>query len=173
MRPDGIAENLGGIANDSNKGTATFATASRDFALMITAEPIVTVRGPGELVVFFSGTPKSKDAQPRAFNFAGLSDRGGRVSTDNDSIAGMTFKGTKTPLALIQAEKAVELLDRFDARNFDRSGYEQAMTSIAEARELKGKKQADAAARAIVAAGQALSKTATMMEAAEKAANEA
>jgi outer membrane protein OmpA-like peptidoglycan-associated protein len=87
VSPDGTYENLGGIANeDVVKATATYSTAKRDFAMMITAEPIRTVRTPGALVVFFSGTPGQKDVQPTGFTFGGLSDRGYVVS-----LSGVAF----------------------------------------------------------------------------------
>jgi len=169
--PDGSVENLGGIANDgAPKGTARYATARREFALMITAEPIMTVRTPGDLVVFFSGTPAAKDVRPTGFTFGGLSEREGLVSHENDSIAGMTYKqDKKNPLPLIQAEKAMELLDRFDARDFDPDTYDGAMAALTEARDLKGKEQLDAANRSVVLAGQALNRTAQMMEAEQEA----
>ena len=78
VRPDGTVENLGGIANDGpQSGKAAYSTTQRDFALMITAEPIVSVSGtPGDLVVFFSGTPAVKNVTTRrGFTFGGLSDR--------------------------------------------------------------------------------------------------
>ena len=169
--PDGTFENVGGIANDdAAKGTASFSTAKRDFAMMITAEPIVTVRTPGELVVFFSGTPGQKDVQPTGFTFGGLSDRGGKITSEKDSIAGMSYTADKkNPLALIQAEKAIELLDRFDAKKYDEKMTGDAEAALAEARDLKGQKQLDASKRTITFAGQALSKTVQMVEAAKAA----
>ncbi len=118
VSPDGTVENLGGIANDgSDKGEATFSTGQRDFAMMINAEPILGVRTPGDLVVFFSGTPSMKGAKPTGFTFGGLATREGLVTREHESIAGMTYKvDKKNPLQLIQAEKAIELLDRFDAQ---------------------------------------------------------
>ena len=84
------------------------------------------------------------------FTFGGLSEREGLVSHENDSIAGMTYqKDKKNPLPLIQAEKAMELLDRFDAEDFDPDTYDGAMTALTEARDLKGKEQLDAANRSV------------------------
>ena len=170
ISPDGTFENIGGIANDEATGVATYSTAKRDFALMITAEPIVMVRTPGELVVFFSGTPMRKDVQPTGFTFGGLSDRQGHIKSERDSIAGMSYEvDKKNPLALIQATKAVELMDRFEAKKFDASTYDEAQAVFAEARDAKGQKRLDASKRTITLAGQALSKTVQMMEAAKAA----
>jgi outer membrane protein OmpA-like peptidoglycan-associated protein len=173
VAPDGRVENVGGIANDGEKGTGTYATAKRDFALMITAEPIATVRRPGELVVFYSGTPSAKNVRPTAFTFSGLSDRRDLIKADRDSIAGLTWEKGKIPLALTQAEKAVELLNRFEAKQYDERAYEGAVNALAEAREVKGNKQIDAAKRSVIFAGQALSQTADMRKAEEKAAQAA
>jgi len=168
VAPAGTVENLGGIANSVDKGTTSFSTAKRDFALMITAEPIKTVRSPGELVVFFSGTPSSKDATPNGFTFGGLSDRKGMIKNDTDSIAGMSYKpDKKNPIELIQAEKAVELMDRFDAKEYDADTYGKAAAALAEARDGKGQKQLDASKVTVTLAGQALSKTLQMKQAAE------
>jgi len=168
--PDGTFENVGGIANEEAKGVATYATAKRDFALMITAEPIVTVRTPGELVVFFSGTPGRKDVQPTGFTFGGLSDRQGHIEIERNSIAGLSYQVDKdNPLPLIQAKKAIELMDRFEAKKYDASTYDEAVAFFAKARGLKGQKRIDACKRTITLAGQALSKTVQMLEAAETA----
>ena len=174
---DGSADNLGGIGGETDKGAVSFSTARRDFAMMITAEPLATVQTPGQHVVFFSGTPTVKNLEFTAFTFAGLSDRQGEIDFGRESIAGLTYKpDNKNPLGLIQAEKAAELLARFEAANYDRAGYDKAMAALTEARQTKGQKRLDAADRAIEAAGQALHKTAGMMKsekAAAKAAQEA
>ncbi len=157
--PDGKAQNLGGIANVEDKGNETYLTPMRDFALIVTAEPMVTVQTPGEVVVFTSGTPASKKVQVKAFSFNGLSAREGHITVEHDSIAGMNYKKGDKSLALIQAEKAVELMDRFEAKNYDPKAYDGAMTAIAEARDKGGQKQLDASQRTVVLASQALVKT--------------
>lgn len=170
VSPDGTVENIGGIANDEATGVATYSTGKRDFALMITAEPIVAVRTPGELVVFFSGTPMRKDVQPTGFTFGGLSDRQGHIKSERDSIVGLSYEADKkNPLALIQARKAVELMDRFEAKKYDASMVDEALAVFAQARDAKGQKQLDACNRTITLAGQALSKTVQMIEAAKAA----
>jgi len=175
VSPDGSVENVGGVANDGiDKGALKFSTAKREFAMMITAEPIRSVRSPGNMVVFFSGTPAVKDLKITAFTFGGLSDREGLVSVERDSIAGMTYKvDKKHPLALIQAEKAGELLKRFDASTYDSTGYDTAMSALNEAHELKGSAQLEAAERSLVASGQALRKTGDMLKMEAQAAMEA
>ncbi|MCZ6649314.1 MAG: OmpA family protein [Acidobacteria bacterium] len=175
VSPDGVAENLGGIANDGvEKGKMQYSTPKRDFAMIITAEPIATVRGPGALVVFFSGTPSDKNVTLKAFTYGGLAEREEYISSDRESIAGMTYTPEKKrSLPLIQAEKAVELLDRFEAGNYDRKNYDGAVATLAEAQGVKGGKQVDAAQRSLVMAGQALSQTARMMEAEAEAAKQA
>jgi outer membrane protein OmpA-like peptidoglycan-associated protein len=175
VAPDGTVENLGGIANDGNvKGEATFSTGQRDFAMMINAEPILGVQTPGDLVVFFSGTPATKNVQPTGFTFGGLSTREGLLTREHESIAGMTYKvDKKNPLELIQAEKAIELLERFDAQQFDPATYEKATAAMLQAREAKGQAVIDSSQQVVILAGQALRKTVRMIEAEELAAVEA
>lgn len=172
---DGTVQNLGGIANDgSDSGKMQYSTPKRDFALMITAEPIVTVSGPGDLVVFFSGTPATKKVTLSAFTFRGLAEREDYIKRDHESIAGMTYKPEKNKsLELIQATKAVELLDRFEAKEYDQNGYTGAVDALSEAQSLKGSKQVDAAKRSLVMAGKALNKTTRMKEAERAAAEKA
>jgi outer membrane protein OmpA-like peptidoglycan-associated protein len=88
------------------------------------------------------------------------------VSNDNDSIAGMTHKSDKkNPLELIQARKAVELLDRFDAKKYDAATYDKAVAALAEAEGNKSAKRIEASKRSVMLSGQALSKTKQMMDA--------
>jgi outer membrane protein OmpA-like peptidoglycan-associated protein len=175
ITPAGDASNLGGIANDGvDKGKMTYSTPLRDFALIITAEPIVSVRGPGDLVVFFSGTPSAKNVTLKAFTYSGLAERDEYISHDKDSIAGLTYTPEKKrSLQLIQSEKAVELLNRFEAEKYDKKGYDSAVAALAEAQEVKGDKQVAAAQKSLVMAGQALSQTVRMKEAEAKAAKQA
>jgi outer membrane protein OmpA-like peptidoglycan-associated protein len=80
----------------------------------------------------------------------------------------MSYKpDKKNPIELMQAEKAVELLARFDATTYDADTCDKAEASLAEARDAKGQKQIDAAKVTVTLAGQALSKTVQMKEAEE------
>ncbi|HET6278624.1 MAG TPA: OmpA family protein [Candidatus Polarisedimenticolia bacterium] len=174
VAPDGTVENLGGIGNIEDKGTAVFSTPKRTFAIMITAEPIATVRNPSDLVVFTSGVPADKAAQPSAFNFTGLLPREGQVTRERDSIAGQTYKKGEVALPLIQAGKAVELMDRFGAKQYDAGSYDKAMAAFREAqKEKKGKKMEDASTRTIELAGQALVETFGQRQAQAEAAQQA
>lgn len=171
---DGTVENLGGIANIEDKGTAVYSSPKRAFAFMVTAEPIATVRNPSDLVVFTSGVPADKDAKPSAFTFGGLQPREGLITRERDSIAGQTYKKGEVALPLIQAGKAVELMDRFEAKQHDADSYGQAMASFREAQEeKKGKKMEDASMRAIEMAGQALVETFGQRQAQEEATRQA
>ncbi len=174
VAPDGSVQNLGGIANLNDKGTGVFSSPKRAFAIMITAEPILTVRNPSDLVIFTSGTPADKKVQPSAFTFDGLQPREGLVTRERDSIAGQKYEKGEVPIALLQAGKAIELMDRFEAKKYDADNYAQAMTAFREAQEKeKGKKMEDASMRAIELAGQALVQTFGHRLAREEAAKEA
>ena len=174
VAPDGSVQNLGGIANLNDKGTGIYSSPKRAFAIMITAEPILTVRNPSDVVVFTSGTPADKKVQPSAFTFDGLQPREGLVTPGRDSIAGQKYDKEDGEIALLQAGKAIELMDRFEAKKYDADRYGQAMVAFREAQEKgKGKKMEDASMRAIELAGQALGETFGHRLAQEEAAKEA
>ena len=174
VTPDGGVQNLGGIANLNDKGTGLYSSPKRAFAIIITAEPILTVRNPSDVVVFTSGTPADKKVQPSAFTFDGLQPREGLVTPGQDSIAGQKYDKKDGEIALLQAGKAIELMDRFEAKKYDPDSYGQSMAAFREAQEKeKGKKMEDASMRAIELAGQALVETFGHRQAEEEAAKEA
>jgi outer membrane protein OmpA-like peptidoglycan-associated protein len=147
VSPDGTVENLGQIAAVKEKGTELYTTRKRDFALMVTAEPIATVSQPSELVVLLSGAPKEKDVRPVPITHSGLQEREGMVTRERDSIAGLKYKD-KTPLMLVQAQKAVQLAERFEGPKYNPDAYKKAQDALAQATEMKGKgKEAEAASR--------------------------
>jgi len=144
---DGSVENLGPIASIKDSGTELYTTRRREFALIVTAEPIVTVNKPSDLVVLLSSAPKDKDIRPVPITHTDLQDRKGLVTRGQESIAGLKYKG-KTPLMLLQAQKAVELAERFEGSKYNPEAYAKAQQALAEATEKKGKGEAaEAAAR--------------------------
>ncbi len=144
---DGSVENLGPIASVKSSGTELYTTRKREFALMVTAEPIVTVNQPSDMVVLLSSAPKDKDIRPLPITHNDLQDREGLVKHEHDSIAGLKYKG-ETPLMLLQAQKAVELAERFEGSKYNPEAYGKAQQALAEATQKKGKGEAaEAAAR--------------------------
>ena len=168
---DGTVENLGPIASTKEGGTELYTTRKREFAMMVTAEPIATVSQPSDLVVLLSGAPKDKAVRPTPFTHEGLQEREGLVTRERDSIAGLKYT-SKTPLMLVQAEKAVQLAERFEGPKYDPDAYGQAQAALAEATEKKGKGEAAEAAaqRAIESADRAIREAFRQKEAAAAAA---
>jgi outer membrane protein OmpA-like peptidoglycan-associated protein len=134
VTPAGVAENLGGIANLEKSGTETFSTPKKDFALMITAEFIATVRIPGDLVVYTSGPAELKGAKLTPFTFNAFKDKSAWIKHTQDSIVGLTYKD-KAPLALMQAKKSVELADRVSASKYDADSVQKAKASLQTAND--------------------------------------
>lgn len=158
VTPDGGAEALGEIGMRDTSGSGRFSTARKDFAMMVTAEPLPTVRRPGELVVFTSGASESKAARTESFTYSGLIAREG-IAVGNASIKGMAFKGSEPPI-LIAARKGVELVERYGAASFAPEAFERAKMELASATSSinGGSKSAgyDYARRSIEGSSQAL-----------------
>jgi len=168
VTPAGVAENLGGIANMEKSGTATLATPKKDFALMITAEFMPTVRYPGDLVVYTSGPVELKGAKLTPFTFSGFKDRSALIKSEKDSIVGLTYKD-KAPLALMQAKKSVEIADRVSAAKYDAASVQQAKASLQTANDRLSKdwndtKGLEAAGATLEYSTRALTKWATQTE---------
>ena len=55
VTPEGVAQSLGELpVRQDRSGEATFSTPAKQFALMVTAEPLPAVRRPSDLVAFIS-----------------------------------------------------------------------------------------------------------------------
>lgn len=172
VSPDGEAENLGEIGSTGTDGSGRFITRKKDFALIVTAEPLYAVRRASELVVFTSLPAKSKWAKNTPFTFNKMITREG-ISAGNGSIKGMTFKASE-PSVLIQARKAMELVERFGAEKYNPQGIEQARVALASATaSFKGGTKSagnDYARRSIELSSQALTAWIEDMEAQAEAA---
>lgn len=173
ITPAGEVENLGQVATSDKNGSSRFATAKKDFALVITAEPLAPVSNPSDILIFYSGAPAPKDAKSRTFAFAGLVDKSELFTCKNKSIRGMSYSNT-TPVTLLQAQKAVELAERFKTDLVLPEAVKSAKSALAQATNLLTEKGAgnkagqDSARRAVEFASQALKEHFRIVE--EKAA---
>ncbi len=173
ITPAGEVENLGQVATSDKNGSSRFATAKKDFALVITAEPLAPVSNPSDILIFYSGAPAPKDAKSRTFAFAGLVDKSELFNCKNKSIRGMSYSNT-TPVTLLQAQKAVELAERFKTDLVLPEAVKSAKSALAQATNLLTEKGAgnkagqDSARRAVEFASQALKEHFRIVE--EKAA---
>jgi outer membrane protein OmpA-like peptidoglycan-associated protein len=167
VSPDGSVQNLGALgSNGKSHGRRKLATPWRDFALMITAEPIKSVTSPGEQVAFFSAASASRKVTPHAFTFTEFAtERGKLVKVEHESIAAMTYKrDRKHALWLIQAEKAAELLDRLKAKEANPEAYAGAKEALEVAKAKRGRKQKDASILTVELSGEAFRSLGRLVE---------
>ena len=111
---DGVAENLGELAVNEAKGSQKFSTGQKDFALLVSAEPIAGAPQISRLVVLTSGAAKDKAAKstPFAFNRFGNDYYQNLVKPGNPSIADFApYKPGAEPVELWKARKIVEMAD--------------------------------------------------------------
>jgi len=132
VTPDGAAYNLGELPVRQNmSGTANFSGAYMQFALMVTAEPLPIVRRPSDLVAFISMPSTAKAAKNTPFEFGAY-----RMETkrSTESIADSVYKN-KAPVELLQARKAVELMDRYQAEKYAATPAQDAKASLTQAED--------------------------------------
>lgn len=193
---DGVTENLGEvvIVQKGASGSQKFSTGKKIFALMITAEPLMVVFKPTDLVLFTSGQVQSAKVRNIPFTFNGFREG---FKPALETIAGIQYND-ETPVAIKQAQKALEFADSFKAgdvnpsamrdaniafnqanNTYKQGGSQKVITDFARRavelaaqaiRDTYKKNEADAAAAA--AAKQAAEKAA-LQERAAKAASEA
>lgn len=171
VTPDGTTDNLGEVVADkkSSSGTVQGFIGKKTFALMVTAEPFATVTRPTELVVFVSGENQGLNIANTPFTFKDFAtDYKGAL----DSISGVQYND-KTPAAVKQAMKALEIAGKIGAAEINPKALAQAQAAFAKAQASTGDKKAmaDQARVAAQLAAQAIKDTVKVKE--EQAAAEA
>jgi len=173
VQRDGLYENLGEVIVSESDDSGSFEGSStlKIFGLMITAEPFATVRKPSDMVIFTAAQPDRSKAPSDMFKFSGFKPA---YKSDKASLAGIKF-ADKTPVALLQARKAIELADRYDAAKVNPEAMRQARQALEQATNSTksgGSKKAvtDYARRAVGFSFEALRDVQKMMD--EKAAAE-
>jgi len=171
VTPDGTTENLGEVVADkkSSSGTVQGYTGKKTFALMVTAEPFATVTRPTELVVFVSGENQGMNIANTPFTFKDFAtDYKGAL----DSISSVQYND-KTPAAVKQAMKALEIAGKIGAAEVNPKALAQAQAAFAKAQASTRDKKAmaDQARVAAQLAAQAIKDTVKVKE--EQAAAEA
>lgn len=133
VTPDGLAENLGELpVREDRSGKGSFATPHKIFALMVTAEPLVVVRNPSELIAFVSLPAKDKLVKNSTFAYADF--RTIYTDRERESIASMKYTD-KTPVDLVQARNAIVLMDRFGAEKYAEQPARDARVAIGQAED--------------------------------------
>jgi len=174
---DGAVENLGELIVDQSgdSGSGKYQTGKKQFALMVTAEPWYTVGRPGELVIATSMGADPKKTQSAPFGFSNF--RTLAAKFDTNSIAGLTYKD-KTPVALVQARRAMAVADRTGAAALNPKAMEEAKRSFAQAENSaksggSAKVVSDFARRAVASSAEAMRDLGRKMEADEAAKKKA
>nr|MDQ6894263.1 hypothetical protein [Acidobacteriota bacterium] len=126
---DGVAQNLGELWSREESGKARFQTGLKEFALIVTAEPIPGGARPSDLVVFVSQPVRNKYAKNSPFPYSGF--RPG-VRRDVESIGSLRYTG-REPLELYQARRIYELGQLAGVGDYDPRSMEEARTALAQA----------------------------------------
>jgi outer membrane protein OmpA-like peptidoglycan-associated protein len=130
----GIYENLGELWVQGESGSARFQTGMKEFALVVTAEPLAGIWRPSELVVFLSGPTRNKYARNSTLGFSAF---GPAARHDRESIGSMRWQGNE-PIALYQARKAVEMATEAGVDQYDEKSMREARTTLAQATNSMG-----------------------------------
>jgi len=159
---DGVVESLGELYVRDDSGSSSYSTGQKIFALMVTAETHALVEKPSELVIFTSGTVEGAKNAPFKFSTFGPAPRYG-----NESIAEFAYQG-KTPLDILQAQRAYELAERMKAEEYEPGIMREAKQTLSQATNLMaGDKKAmlDYARRSVALSSEAMRDTSRRIEA--------
>ncbi|MEO8191817.1 MAG: OmpA family protein [Acidobacteriota bacterium] len=126
---DGSAQNLGELWSRDENGKNRFQTGLKEFAILVTAEPIPGMSRPSDLVVFVSQPVKSKYAKNSAFSFSTFRPA---VSRDVETVGALRYREHE-PLELYQARRIYQTAERAGIANYDARSMEEARTTLAQA----------------------------------------
>ncbi len=126
---DGNTQNLGELWGREESGSARFQTGLKEFAMLVTAEPIPGMVKPSDLVVFISQPVKSKYAKNSAFTYSGFRPA---VPRDYESIGVMRYTNPEH-LELYQARRIYEMGLLAGVGDYDSRAMAEAKTTLAQA----------------------------------------
>lgn len=116
---------------DSRSGEARFSVPLKQFAMMITAEPFPMVRKPSDLIAFVSAAVKSTKVKNSTVAFNGFR---AETKREKETIAALKYTD-KTPVELMQARKAVEIMERFEAQKYAAPQAQDAHVALTQAED--------------------------------------
>lgn len=126
---DGNAQNLGELWSRDENGSAKFQTGLKEFAILVTAEPIPGMSRPSDLVVFISQPVKSKYAKNSPFTYSAFRPA---VHRDVESIGALRYHDSE-PLELFQARHIYRTAELAGIADYDARSMEEARTTLAQA----------------------------------------
>ncbi len=148
LTADGRATNLGEVQARKSSGTETFYVGLKGFALVMTAEPYYMVARPSEMIMFVGGPPAKDKSRSRSYAYTGFA-RAPRHA--ERSIANVAWDAGKMNVGLLQARKAYELAERFNAGRYGGEAFTMAGSELkaaeAIAKDKPGSKKIDNPAR--------------------------
>jgi outer membrane protein OmpA-like peptidoglycan-associated protein len=132
---DGTSENLGTLGVVEPKGSQKFATGQKDFAMIVTAEPVSGTVQPSTLVVLVSGKAKQVEAKSSTFAFNRFTGDFYQkmIKPGNPSIAGLTYAKGGEPIELMKARKLVEMAGNPSVAKYDPKAVPEASVFLAQA----------------------------------------
>jgi outer membrane protein OmpA-like peptidoglycan-associated protein len=131
MTPDGMAVTLGELpVREARSGKARFAAPYKNFAMIVTAEPLPIVRKPSDLIGFVSKPSSDKRTKNSTFDFTAF--RTTATARDQESIAKLKYTA-KTPIDLEQARRAIALMDRYEAERYAEQQARDARVALGQA----------------------------------------
>jgi outer membrane protein OmpA-like peptidoglycan-associated protein len=165
---DGQAENLGELLTRKSSGKLAFSTGKKNFALIVTAESYYLVGQPSELLAFYNKPSITAGAASKPFSFDGFAPA---PRHSMDGIAHIKWD-SKVPLELLQARKALELAERYDAPVHAGQIYTEAQSALKNAYQVgadapKSRELLDHARRAVALSNEALNISMHRIEAIE------
>jgi outer membrane protein OmpA-like peptidoglycan-associated protein len=138
---DEVFQNLGPLDVVGPKGEQEFSTGQRDFAMIVTAEPVAGAALISNLVILTSGMPNRPEAKatPFVFDRFGGAAYQALVLPGNPSIANLTFAPGGEPIELMRARKLVELGGSIKLAPEATASYAAAKTALEQATNSTGK----------------------------------
>jgi outer membrane protein OmpA-like peptidoglycan-associated protein len=132
---DGVTENLGELGVSDPKGSRKFASGQKDFAMMITAEPVIGTPQPSTLVVATSQAAAQKEAKSASFAFNRFASDFYQkmIKPGNPSIAGLTYTKGAESVELMRARKLVEMALEPLVVKYDQKAVPEASIFLAQA----------------------------------------
>lgn len=132
---DGTSENLGTLGVVEPKGSQKFASGQKEFAMIVTAEPVGGTVQPSTLVVLVSGKAKQVEAKSSTFAFNRFTGDFYQkmIKPGNPSIAGLTYAKGGEPIELTKARKLVEMAGNPAVAKYDPKAVPEAEVFLAQA----------------------------------------
>jgi outer membrane protein OmpA-like peptidoglycan-associated protein len=154
ISPEGRADNLGELTLDSHKSKMDVTEPLQAFALIVTAEPYFAVSQPSEVVVMENvvrpDTVGSVEEMDAKFDLL----QRGQYETTVQAGYEAPAADSKTPLSLLEARNAIEIVKEAGGEKYAAESYKKAAELLKTAESAltgkRDKKTIDAAAREAV-----------------------